>query len=83
MAPHPTCIFCRIISGEEPCVQLFEDGDTLALMDRHPANDGHCLVIPKKHYETIFEMSSQDFASVARTVLKIAVGVRRGCSPGV
>jgi len=81
MALHPTCIFCKIISGEEPCVQLYEDGDTLAFMDKHPANDGHCLVIPKKHYETIFEMPPQDFASVARTAVKIAAGVRRGLQP--
>jgi diadenosine tetraphosphate (Ap4A) HIT family hydrolase len=80
MAPHPTCIFCRIISGEEPCVQLYQNDDTLAFMDKHSANDGHCLVIPKKHFETIFEMPPRDLASVARTAVKIAASVRRGAA---
>jgi histidine triad (HIT) family protein len=69
------------VSGEEPCVRLYEDDNTLAFMDKHPANDGHCLVIPKAHYETIFEMPPQDFASVARSVIKIAAGVQRGLQP--
>jgi diadenosine tetraphosphate (Ap4A) HIT family hydrolase len=38
----------------------------------------HCLVIPKAHYHTIFEMPPEDFASLARTVIKIATGVQRG-----
>ena len=80
--PTTNCIFCRIASGEEPCVQLYADNDTIAFMDKHPANDGHCLVIPKTHYQTIFEMPPEDFAAVARTVVKIAAGVQRGLQPG-
>jgi histidine triad (HIT) family protein len=82
MRPQPPCIFCKIISGEESSVRLYEDRDTLAFMDKYPANDGHCLVIPKTHYETVFEMPPEDFALVARTVVRIAVGVRRALRPG-
>src|SRR2546425_13332981 len=80
--PTATCTFCKIVAGEEPCVQLYADNDTIAFMDNHPANDGHCLIIPKTHYDTIFEMTPEDFAAVARTVVKIAAGVQRGLRPG-
>ena len=73
--PSETCIFCNIVSGEGPCVQLYADNDTTAFMDKYPANDGHCLVIPKAHYHAIFEMPPEDFASLARTVIKPAFSV--------
>jgi len=56
MTCKPRCTFCKIITRDEACVQLYEDEHSLPFMDNHPANDGHCLVIPKMHYETIFEI---------------------------
>lgn len=78
---HPSCIFCKIIGRQEPCIQLYEDDGTLSFMDNYPANDGHCLVIPKNHYETIFETPPEDFAAVARAVAKIAAAVRLALQP--
>jgi histidine triad (HIT) family protein len=75
------CLFCRIVAGEEPSFLLCEDQDTLAFMDKHPANDGHCLVIPKTHYQTIFDMAPESFAAVARSVAKLAAAVRRALRP--
>src|SRR5438132_7073389 len=80
--PTTSCIFCKIVSGEESSVQLYADRDIIAFMDKYPANDGYCLVIPKTHYQTVFEMPPEDFAAVARTVVKIAAGVQRGLRPG-
>ena len=39
------CIFCKIVAGTEECHELYRDETTLAFMDIHPANEGHCLVI--------------------------------------
>lgn len=50
------CIFCKIVKGEIPSHQLYEDHDFLVFLDVFPAHRGHTLVIPKKHYENIFEM---------------------------
>jgi histidine triad (HIT) family protein len=77
MTRNPRCTFCKIITGDEACAQLYEDANTVAFMDKHPANDGHCLVIPKMHYETIFEIPREEFAAMARTTVKIAAGVQR------
>jgi histidine triad (HIT) family protein len=81
MTCNATCTFCKIITGEEACVQLYEDENTLAFMDKHPANDGHCLVIPKMHYETIFEVPPEEFAAMARTAVGVAAGVQRALQP--
>lgn len=47
------CIFCSIINGELPASIVFEDNDLLAIMDIHPINIGHVLVIPKKCYQLL------------------------------
>src|SRR5918998_1158695 len=38
------CIFCSIIAGEEPCVQIHHENSFLVLMDKYPINPGHALV---------------------------------------
>ncbi len=78
----PDCIFCRIVANAAECHELYRDETTLAFMDIHPANEGHCLVIPRAHFQTVFEMPSEAFAAVGATVAKIAQAVNAALSPG-
>jgi histidine triad (HIT) family protein len=76
MASDPNCIFCKIVKGEIPSFKLYEDAETLAFMDINPVHDGHCLVIPKAHSATVFEIAPEDFAATARTAAKVAKAVK-------
>jgi hypothetical protein len=75
------CIFCKIVAGQMPCFKLLEDDDTLAFMDIYPANDGHCLVVAKDHYTTLFEISDEALAAVSRSVSRVARAVNQALSP--
>ena len=81
MSADPNCIFCKIVAGQIPCFKLFEDGETLAFMDINPVHDGHCLVIPKEHYPTVFEVAPDAFAATARTAIKVANAVNAATKP--
>ena len=61
------CLFCKIATGEIPCVKLYEDEETLAFMDINPVHPGHCLVIPREHGPNLFEISGDAVAAAART----------------
>jgi histidine triad (HIT) family protein len=50
------CIFCKIIHGDEQSYHVFEDEVSLAFLDRRPLFPGHCLLIPKCHYETLGDL---------------------------
>lgn len=50
------CIFCKIVAGEIPAEKVYEDNDLLAFLDITPINVGHTLIIPKKHYDSLFEL---------------------------
>lgn len=81
MARDPNCIFCKIVAGEIPSDKICEDGETLAFMDINPVHDGHCLVVPKAHYPTLFEVAPDAFAAAARTAIKVARAVNAVVKP--
>ena len=51
-------IFCRIVKGEIPSKKLYEDDMVMVIMDVNPTSNGHCLVIPKGHYQDLFDIDS-------------------------
>ncbi len=53
MNTDPDCVFCRIVAGELPAALVAEDEVTIAFMDINPINEGHLLVIPREHHESI------------------------------
>ena len=52
------CIFCKIINGELPTRKVFEDNDIIVIMDNNPDQNGHMLIIPKKHYTDFTELDN-------------------------
>src|SRR6202040_3608024 len=81
MKTDTDCVFCKIVAGQMPCFKLLEDDNTLAIMDTYPANDGHCLILAKEHYPTLFDISDEAFAAVSRSVIKVARAVNHALSP--
>jgi histidine triad (HIT) family protein len=53
---NQTCLFCKIASGEVAARLVFEDEISLAFLDHRPVFPGHCLLIPKRHYETLADL---------------------------
>ena len=66
------CTFCKIIRGMEQGVIVDEDEEYLVLMDKHPYNPGHNLVIPKKHYKTLLDMPKSEVGKLFEKVWLVA-----------
>ncbi len=66
------CIFCKIVAGEAPSAKVYEDEHVYAFLDIHPISEYHTLVIPKKHYENIFDVPEETLLQVMRVVKKLA-----------
>ena len=81
MHAQPDCIFCRIIAGEMPCHRVMETDQVLSIMDKFPASDGHTLVIPKRHFESVYDIEAQDMQAVALAARRIAAAIRAELSP--
>jgi histidine triad (HIT) family protein len=71
-----TCVFCRIVSGEEPATIVFEDDKVLAFPPLVPVSRGHTLVIPKTHHESLADIDEngwRDLLDRARRLAKVLV----------
>ncbi len=60
------CIFCRIADHELPASVVYEDEHTIAFLDIQPINPGHVLIIPKKHAESLKDLSTEDAGHIMR-----------------
>lgn len=68
------CVFCKIIDGSIPSYTIFEDNIVKVFLDINPLSNGHCLIIPKKHYLGIDEIDNDTLIhimEVARYIKKL------------
>ena len=66
------CLFCAIINGDIPSKKVYEDENTIAILDISQATKGHTLVLPKKHYTNLLEISDNDYNNVMIVTKKLA-----------
>jgi len=69
------CIFCQIVSRDAPSHILYEDADYIAFLDKFPFSRGHTLVCPKKHGETIWDMSETEIGGLFMTAARVSKAV--------
>ena len=75
------CIFCKIVKKELPSSIIAEDENVLAFMDIMPARKGHILVMPKRHAETMLDVSEEDLAASMRMVKRVSVALQEAVHP--
>ena len=74
------CIFCKIAKGKIPSATIYEDRQFRVMMDINPATKGHCLIIPKEHFDNIYDLDVEtagrlfSLATCIARALKDALG---------
>jgi histidine triad (HIT) family protein len=66
------CIFCNIVEGKVRSWKVYENDRVYAFFDIHPVNEFHTLVIPKNHYENIFDIPENELMELMAIVKKLA-----------
>ena len=65
------CIFCDIINGKLPCHLIQKDDNHIVILDRYPIDVGHSLIITKKPYEKLTDMSVEEIMDLFSKIPKI------------
>lgn len=73
-------VFAKILRGELPSHTVYEDAETLAIMDIMPRADGHVLVLPKTACRNVFDAPADALKSVALTTQTLARAVKTAFS---
>ena len=56
MTMDPNCVFCKIVKGDLPCFNVYEDDNFVAFLDKNPRTAGHCQIIPKQHHLWVWDV---------------------------
>lgn len=70
------CVFCKIISGQIPSTQLYQDDTVTAFHDIHPVAPIHILIVPNKHISSnndIAEADEQTIGHMFYVASKLAI----------
>ena len=76
------CIFCKIVAGTIPADKIHETDDVLAFLDIAPFNEGHTLVIPKKHYENLFEIPDKILEKISLELKHLGSAIQKATDSG-
>jgi histidine triad (HIT) family protein len=67
------CLGCRISNAIEPNLNIiFETELITCVLDIAPFNEGHTLIVPKKHYWDVEEMDVETAHSIMEISIKIS-----------
>lgn len=66
------CIFCDIVDKKIPSKVVYEDDNTLAILDISQTTYGHTLVLPKKHYDNFLQMPNDEYAELMKKAQLVA-----------
>jgi histidine triad (HIT) family protein len=66
------CIFCKIAEGKIPVAKIWEDEKYIAFLDKQQLREGHTIIIPRKHTETIFDLDDREYSKLMLKAKEIA-----------
>ena len=75
------CIFCAIIAGTAPSERVYEDARVVAFMDIQPVGDGHLLIVPRPHFESLFDADEASLLAVMSASRRLALALARALAP--
>ena len=70
-----SCLFCEIASGRVPAAVVFESGRFLAFLDHRPLFPGHCLLIPREHYQTLPDLPVSDIGPLFTVAARLCSAI--------
>ena len=71
------CIFCKIINNELPSRTLYEDERFRVILNRWPVAEGHALILPKEHFENIYDLPEDWCADLMKVAKKMSIRMKR------
>ena len=71
------CIFCKIANGQIGSVTVYEDERFRAILDLSPAVKGHVLILPKEHFDDLFEADDETLGEALKLAKKLGAAVKK------
>ena len=66
------CIFCKLANGVFPTKSIYEDDTFNVILDAGPDTKGHALILPKEHYDNLYELPDETAGKAMILAKKLA-----------
>ena len=75
------CFFCKIAQGTIPSATLMETNEFRVILDKFPSGKGHTLIMPKEHFNDIYELDSETAGKLFALATVVARALKKitGC----
>lgn len=70
------CEFCEIINKQRAAYIVFEDEKLVVFLDMDPIHEGHVLIIPKEHADSLDKIPEDVLLDVMRVAQKVVNALR-------
>ena len=81
MKQDMTCIFCKIVAGDEPASVVYQDDLIMALMTLHPTRPGEFMIIPKEHIDEFCDLPDDLACHIIKHAQRLSRNLRSEFSP--
>ena len=79
-AKNNDCLFCGVASGKEKSWIVYRDRSTMAILNPFPFTRGHTLVIPAKHYESMFDIPKPQLSRITSLAKRLCISYEKSLS---
>jgi len=75
---HPECPFCNLPTNRE---LILESATAFAMFDKFPVNNGHALIIPKRHCANYFDLTFKEQSALWFMLNRVKAIVQKQVNP--
>ncbi len=72
-----SCVFCQIAKKEIPAKIVYENDEIICFLPKKIEVYGHTLIVPKKHYQNLYDIPPEILNEVVKTTKKLAQEYRQ------
>ena len=74
---NKSCVFCDIVNKKNDSYVVYENKIVMAILDIDPINEGHILLITKKHYLDLDEIPEDEVTEIFNCAKKIVKALKK------
>ncbi|MDX6743277.1 HIT family protein [Actinocorallia sp. A-T 12471] len=72
------CVFCGVVAGEVGAEVVLDVPEAVGFLDARPLFKGHVLVVPRRHAETLTDLTPEEVGPFFEVVREVAGAVEKG-----
>lgn len=72
----PCCLGCNLANLKEPVHLIYENDLLTCILDHDPFNNGHTLILPKKHYEDVDDLDEETAHAIIQCSMVISKALK-------